>query len=160
MIQDLPLSSCSCHYHRTKAGSHIPLLGCFLPSHWPQGTSSQHGSQHAAPRAAPWSRMWGMYCVPLHQRSAEVSRKLTEKSERFQLPMGPVAVTSPIWPLLQHHSMGLPPHLQPAARAQVHHGPAFQRRREAPWALKQSLLSSNCCVRRSSHLQGDTSEKK
>lgn len=67
-----------------------------------------------------------MYYVLLHQGSTEVSRKLTEKSERFQLPTGPVDVTSPIWPLLQHLSVGLPPHLQPTARAQVHLGQHFQ----------------------------------
>lgn len=58
---------------------------------------------------------------------SEQGQGLTEKPETLQLPTSPTAVTSAIWHLLQHLSVGLPPCLQSAARAQIHHGPAFQR---------------------------------
>lgn len=170
MAQGIPLSLRSCHYHRIKTGRHIPLLGWFFPSHWPQRTSSQHGSQQYHFRAAPWSRMWNMYYVLLHQQSTEVSRaRGSQKSLRHSsCPRALTAVTSAIWHLLQHLSVGLPPCLQSAARAQIHHGPAFQRGSEGTWALKQSLLSLGLRAPRDltavlggpPHLQGVILQKK
>lgn len=93
---------------------------------------------------------------------SEQGQGLTEKPETLQLPTSPTAVTSAIWHLLQHLSVGLPPCLQSAARAQIHHGPAFQRGGEGTWALKQSLLSLglrapkdlNAVLEGPPHLQG------